>query len=67
MNRPTIAVLAMGGTIVSSGSTAAQMTGYSLQGVKVDDILATGGTAKAMCSLAESLGNEVACCFATKV
>ena len=40
MNRPTIAVLAMGGTIVSSGSTAAQMTGYSLQGVKVDDILA---------------------------
>ena len=28
----------------------------------VDDILATGGTAKAMCSLAESLGNEVACC-----
>ena len=40
MTLPKVAVLAMGGTIVSSGSTPAQMTGYSLQGVKLEDILA---------------------------
>ncbi len=41
MIQSKIAVLAMGGTIVSSGSSSTQMTGYSLQGVKLEDILAS--------------------------
>mgnify|MGYP000839912761 FL=1 len=28
----------------------------------LDDILATGGTAEAMCKMAERVGAEVACC-----
>ena len=34
-----ILVLATGGTIVSSGASRTQMTGYSLQGLRVDDII----------------------------
>lgn len=34
-----ILVLATGGTIVSSGASRTQMTGYSLQGLRVDDIV----------------------------
>ncbi len=36
---PHIVVLTTGGTIVSSGASATQMTGYSLQGVTVDELL----------------------------
>lgn len=38
---PKIVVLATGGTIVSSGASAVQVTGYSIDKVRVDDILAT--------------------------
>lgn len=38
---PKIVVLATGGTIVSSGASAVQVTGYSIDKVRVDDIRAT--------------------------
>ncbi len=34
-----VVILATGGTIVSSGASATQMTGYSIQGLGVDDLL----------------------------
>ncbi|MDO5532384.1 asparaginase [Sutterella sp.] len=36
----TILMLTTGGTIVSSGGSATQMTGYSIEGVRVEDVLA---------------------------
>lgn len=41
MALPKVAVLATGGTIVSSGESAVQMTGYSLKGLNVGDVLGT--------------------------
>lgn len=38
--RPHLVVLTTGGTIVSSGDSATQMTGYSIRGVTVDALLA---------------------------
>lgn len=35
-----VVILATGGTIVSSGASATQMTGYSIQGLNVNDLLA---------------------------
>ena len=40
MTTPRIAIFATGGTIVSSGASATQMTGYSIQGLDVNDLLA---------------------------
>ena len=34
-----VVILATGGTIVSSGASATQMTGYSIQGLGVEDLL----------------------------
>lgn len=39
MNKPKIVLLGTGGTIVSSGSSETQMTGYSIQDVQVNDIV----------------------------
>ena len=39
MLRPKICIFATGGTIVSSGASATQMTGYSIQGLTVTDLL----------------------------
>ena len=36
---PRLVVLTTGGTIVSSGDSATQMTGYSIRGVTVDKLL----------------------------
>ena len=38
---PRIAILSTGGTIVSSGATPTQMTGYSISSFSVDDLLAS--------------------------
>lgn len=40
MTKQTVVIFATGGTIVSSGASATQMTGYSLQGLKVGDLMA---------------------------
>ena len=40
MPLPKVALFATGGTIVSSGASATQMTGYSLKGVRVEDLMA---------------------------
>lgn len=39
MNKPKIVLLGTGGTIVSSGASETQMTGYSIQDVQVSDII----------------------------
>lgn len=39
MAKPKVVIFATGGTIVSSGASATQMTGYSIQGLKVEDLL----------------------------
>lgn len=39
MIKPHIAIVSTGGTIVSSGASDTQMTGYSIQGLKVDDLI----------------------------
>ena len=39
MSKPKVVIFATGGTIVSSGASATQMTGYSIQGLKVEDVL----------------------------
>ena len=39
MNKPKIVLLGTGGTIVSSGASETQMTGYSIQDVQVSDIV----------------------------
>ena len=38
---PHIAILSTGGTIVSSGASPTQMTGYSISSFTVDDLLAS--------------------------
>ena len=40
MTKPHVAIVSTGGTIVSSGASETQMTGYSIQGLKVDDLIA---------------------------
>ena len=40
MPLPKVVLFATGGTIVSSGASATQMTGYSLQGFRVEDLIA---------------------------
>ena len=37
--QPNVALFATGGTIVSSGESATQMTGYSIKDFRVDDLL----------------------------
>lgn len=37
--KPKVVILATGGTIVSSGDSAAQMTGYSIRGLTVGDVI----------------------------
>ena len=39
MTKPRIPILTMGGTIVSSGTSAGQMTGYTHRNIEVDDIV----------------------------
>ena len=39
MTKPHIVIIGTGGTIVSSGTTGAQMTGYSIQGLDVRSII----------------------------
>lgn len=39
MTKPKIAVIGTGGTIVSSGSTATQMTGYSITDADIHRIV----------------------------
>lgn len=40
MKKARIAIFATGGTIVSSGDSATQMTGYSIKGLNVNDLIA---------------------------
>lgn len=40
MTKPHVAIVSTGGTIVSSGASETQMTGYSIQGLRVDDLIA---------------------------
>lgn len=40
MHKPHIVIIGTGGTIVSSGTTGAQMTGYSIQGLNISNIVA---------------------------
>ncbi len=39
MTKPHIVIIGTGGTIVSSGTSGAQMTGYSIQGLDVRSII----------------------------
>lgn len=39
MDKPKIVMLTTGGTIVSSGTSAGQMTGYTFRGIQVSDLL----------------------------
>ena len=39
MKKPRIAVVSTGGTIVSSGASDTQLTGYSIEGLKVEDLI----------------------------
>ncbi|MFU0842535.1 MAG: L-asparaginase [Burkholderia sp.] len=57
MALPKVAVLATGGTIVSSGESAVQMTGYSLKGLSVNDVL---GTVPGIADVAQLECREVA-------
>lgn len=41
MKKPTIVVVSTGGTIVSSGNSETQLTGYSIKDLKVEDLLAS--------------------------
>ncbi len=39
MSKPTIVIVSTGGTIVSSGQSETQLTGYSIKDLKVDDLI----------------------------
>ncbi len=41
MSKPKIMMFTTGGTIVSSGTNAGQMTGYTYRGIQVADLLAS--------------------------